>query len=164
MDDNVRSFLLCEDGIGDLTDLPFWWELFSDEPVVGLDDLPDHLQVHTMRDVLLLWYYLRAPYKTWAWDGMRRLLATLPYHEKPVPRLLKWWAFDAASGRAKRPTRVGRPDKDARDLRIRLVFGSLRTSDFTVEGAIREIADVEGLKLDFEGVRAALRKGPFRRC
>lgn len=84
MDDDLRSFLLGENRTGELADLPFWLEAFPDEPA-ALPKLTDHGEVHTVRDALLSKYYLSAREKRWAYEGLRRLLASLPSTKNESP-------------------------------------------------------------------------------
>ena len=134
-----------------MADLPFWWD---EIPPDARDlDLPNYLA----RDTLIASYSNWAFSKGWAWEGLRRLLTVLLERREPIPELLQFWAYHAASGQRKPPGQGrGRPDEAERNARIMRALRVLRQHGYTREAAMQEIAIM--LHLSFEAVRSAVRR------
>ncbi len=111
----------------------------------------------SQRLILIVSYSNWAFTKTWAWEGLRRLLAELIERGEPVPLALRLaWSDPFAAGRRKPPSRRGRPDKTDRDARITHVLRALQGQGLTQEDVMRAMADAMGLS--YETVRSAVRR------
>ena len=135
----------------ELADLVRSWDSI---PHDALD--PDHPQY--LRRVLLLGSYLNWSHKrTWAWDGMQKLLGELQRRKEPVPEILQMWAYAVALGQLPRPgSGRGRKREWDRDIRIFLVLQKLQGLGYSWEEAINQIAD--WMFLTFDAVKVAERK------
>ena len=139
MDEDLRAFLTNEGGrVAELVDLPRQW---------------DRLQSEADRTRVLHGVYQLAFTKSWAREGLQRLMKMLLDRGEPIPPILQCWANDYAAGR-RRPLR--RNQKDERDIRIAFAMHVLRDEGHTYEAAKNEIADA--LELTDEAVKSVLRK------
>ena len=149
--EKLRAFLENEDGLSpDLADLPARWDLTPDAPDPERPNCSQRL-------MLIVIYSNWAITKTWAWEGLQRLLAELIERGEPVPLALRLaWSDPFAAGRRKPPSRRGRPDKTERDARITHFLRASEGPGFPQEDMMRTIADAMGLS--YETVRSAVRK------
>ena len=142
-----------------LADLPYWWDNTPPDAMDG--QLPNY----TQRVILLASYTNWSHTKSWAWEGLRRLLETLLGRQEPIPDILQVWAYEVASGHLKKPGQGrGRREEAERNARIMASLRILTAQGFTEKATIEEIADA--LHCEVETVRSAIRKvrqdRPFR--
>ncbi len=131
------------------SDLPSLWRLIPPEKLSSRNpEYPARLE--------LLGAYINFSHtKSWAREGLRRLLREFLDNREDVPEILNVWALHQCAKDAPTPSR-GRPEEIDRNFRVCALFILLRRHGYSREAAFNFIAD--HLVCAPETVRSIIRK------